>query len=32
LERGIVQARLYGIAFWKKRCGVVTKGLAIEDA
>ncbi|MDR3120619.1 MAG: ATP-binding protein [Clostridiales bacterium] len=25
MERGIFRARLYGIAFWKKNCGVVTK-------
>jgi hypothetical protein len=25
IERGIFQAKLYGIAFWKKNCGVMTK-------
>jgi hypothetical protein len=32
VERGITQAKLYGIAFWKKRCGVVTKSVEMEKA
>jgi hypothetical protein len=31
LERGITHAKLYGIAFWKKRCGVVEKSVNIEE-
>jgi hypothetical protein len=30
LERGVFQAKLYGIAFWKKNCGVITKSVEIK--
>ncbi|MDR3121548.1 MAG: PD-(D/E)XK nuclease domain-containing protein, partial [Clostridiales bacterium] len=32
LERGIFHARLYGVAFWKKSCGVVTKSVELKSA
>ncbi|MDR3120018.1 MAG: ATP-binding protein [Clostridiales bacterium] len=30
LERGISSARLYGVAFWKKNCGVITKSVQLR--
>jgi hypothetical protein len=32
LERGVSQARLYGIAFWKKYCGVMGKSVEVRRA
>jgi hypothetical protein len=29
LARGIVEARLYGVAFWKKRCAVIGRGAEV---